>query len=151
MPFGTNEQITSGIELDSAADVPVKMIVAGVVGAGEEITVQVLTIETGAERANTSLEFKVGMGGYFGRINGINVEKDRAIGLITSPFALGRFPVDLASEADVMKDLHVATEARISASVERYGLVAAACLAGTGRFQRAEANSKVGFLSLRQT
>lgn len=149
MPFGANEKVASGIELDAAADVPGKVIAGGVVGAGIKVAVQVLTVETGAERANTSLEFQVGMVGYLGCINGIDVEKDRAIGLITSPFTLGRFPVDFASDAYMVEDLHVTTKAGISASVERYGLMAAACLAGASRFHRTEADSKVGLLRLR--
>jgi len=148
MPFGANEEIASGIELDAAADVPGKVIGGGVVGAGIKVAVQVLTVETSAESANTSLEFEVGMFRYFGCVNGINVEKDRTIGLITSPFTLGRFPVDFAADTDVMEDLDITAKAGISASVERNGLVVAACLAGTSRFHRTEADCKVGLLRL---
>jgi hypothetical protein len=118
MPFGADKEIASGIELDAASDMPGKVIDGGVVGAGIKVAVQVLTIETGAESAQTSLEFEVSMVGYLGCVYGINVEKDRTIGLITSPFALGRFPVDFASDADVMEDLHVTTKTGISASIE---------------------------------
>jgi hypothetical protein len=60
---------------------------------------------------------------------------------------LGGFPVDFASDGDVMEDLHVTTDAGISASIERWQLVAAA-LGGTGRLQRTEADSKIGLLRL---
>jgi hypothetical protein len=125
MSFGANEEIAFGIDFEAAADVSGKVIDVAVIDAGIEAAVQVLSIETSAENAGTSLKFQICTTRHLERVNAVHVGKQRPIGLITSPFALGGFPVDFAADGDVTVHLDITTKAGISAAIEGWLLVAA--------------------------
>src|SRR5258707_7093567 len=129
--LGTDEKTALGIELDAGAEVSHEVFVARVVGV---ITVAAsLTVDTGIQRADASDQFKIGVAGELGRVNGVDIQKKwtKRQGGGAGVLALDCLPRAFAADAKIVPEEHVATEARIDAPGEghRRPLV----LGGTGR------------------
>jgi len=71
--FGTDKEIAFGIDFESAADVSGYVIDVAVVDTGVEAAIQVLTVETGAENAETSLKLEVAAVCDLEHVNGVRI------------------------------------------------------------------------------
>jgi hypothetical protein len=150
--LGANKKAALNIELDAATEVDQEMLVAGVVG-GVAVAASV-AIEAIADGAEAAVEVKINVIRNLWRIDGVEVEEDGAkiqtLIEISVILSLSGSPVNLASDAEVVPENHIAAKAGIGAAAKRSRGVTATGRISGGRNQSADAEPQVDFLRLRE-
>jgi len=149
--LGPNKEATFGIKLDARPEVCVEVVAGLVIGTGVDAA-GCSRIEAGTQSADPADKLQIGVTGELGRVDGINVIKNRSIvEALASIVGLRRLPIDFSPDTKIVKEEHVAANAGIGTAGERYGLVIdSVSLAGSGGIKRANAESDVDFLRLRE-
>src|ERR1700722_1413739 len=112
----TNEKAALRIDLESRSKITHEMFVAVVVRV---VTIAALrAIDSRIHCANTGDQFQVNMAGKLRRVHSVEVQKYGTIRSRNQPriLALGCFPVDFCTYADIVPEKHIAAEPRISAT-----------------------------------
>ena len=144
--LGADEEAALGIKLDAGAEVPVE-VVTGLVIRATIGAAGGSRVEAGAQRADAADQLQVGVACELGRVDGIEVIKKRTkiVAGAEVIVGLGCSPVDFGPDTNMVPEDHVAAKTGIGAAGERR-----ARQVGRGRCQRADAESQVDFLSLRE-
>src|SRR5271166_1215382 len=96
--LGTDEEAALGIELDADAEVSHEVFVARVIGV--VAIAAALTVDTGVDCAEAADQYKIGVARQFGRVDGVDIQKDRAKRKrgVAAVIALGCLPVDFSPD-----------------------------------------------------
>ena len=148
--LGTDKKVARGIELKPSTEIYHEMFVGRVVAV---IAVAAsLAVDACVDRAQTAAQFQIGVAGKFGRIHRVGVQKEwtKRKSRIAAVIPPGRLPVNFAANTEIVPEENVAAETGIRAAGERHGRVIGVRGACARGINRADTESEIDFLCLRQ-
>ena len=151
--FRANEEVVHWIKLDAAAEIDVE-VVTGLVIRARVGAAAGACIKAGAQRADATDQLRVDVRHDPGRIDGIDIVKQRTIvkALLRVIVGLRRSPEDFGSDTEIVIEEHVAAKAWIGAASKGHGSVTGVAdseVADSRGLDCAKAEGKVNLLGLR--
>jgi len=118
MSFGADKDVVGHIQANSAAYVSEEMVAAVEISAAERRALKERLVEAQTLKSNSALKIQLCPLPQLRSINGIEVEKNRTVGLKELVDILMGPPCDFRAYSEILLEQKVAAERRISAAAD---------------------------------